>query len=75
MLTSIKTPKVTNTIRKKLFIYLPRAMNMRGAGQPVIDRLIKPGLDNRPSPFVNFVSVRHTLISLKLIVDYNFLYY
>ena len=64
MLTTIKTLKVANTIIKKLFIYLPRAMNMRGAGQPVIDRLIKPGLDNRPSPFVNFFSVRHTLTSL-----------
>ena len=66
MLTNIKTLKVANTIIKKLFICLPRAMNMRGADQPVIERLIKPRLDNRPSPFVNFVSVRHTLISLPL---------
>jgi len=73
MLTNIKTLKVANTIIKKLFIYLPRAMNMRGADQPVIDRLIKPGLDNRSSPFVNFVSVRHTLISQHWLWDYNFL--
>ena len=57
MLTNIKTLKVANTIIKKLFICLPRAMNIRGADQPVIERLIKPRLDNRSSPSVNFITV------------------
>ena len=38
----ITTVREANTIIKKLFIYLPRAMNIRGAGQPVVERLIKP---------------------------------
>jgi len=58
-LKSIKAVKVANRIIKKLFIFLPRAMNIRGAGQPVVERLIKPRLDNRPSPTVNFVIVSH----------------